>query len=408
MTFSPGHARLLIIMGAFLMLVTVHRSGGSVMANALIGAGRSPSEVATIISAMFLASALFQLPTGMLFDRYGPRRTLFCLGLVAVVGIGLFATANSVLALSIGRVLIGIGHGGTVAGIYMLALTWVAPQRVATTTGSLIALAGGLGSALATTPLVLSLDAFGHRDTFVVVAILSLAVTLAIGLFVRDAPPGDAPVRGEGESFVESLRGLWQVATDTKLWPIFAMGSCFSLPFNALGGLWAGPYLSDVHRMSDEQASVGVLAMVVCFHLGNLLYGPVERATRTRKWTVAAGVLAMIVFLSVLASWSGFSSLAAITLLALVCLCAPFYPVLAAHCRGFVPLGRAGRAIACVNLVGLGIVFLFQTLSGWLIEFTASAQGEPTLLGYRLVFASIALMLVLGVLGYLRARDVPP
>jgi predicted MFS family arabinose efflux permease len=186
------------------------------------------------------------------------------------------------------------------------------------------------------------------------------------------------------------------------------MGTCFSLPFNAIGGLWAGPYLLDVQALDKESVSFALLAMVAAFHLGNLLYGPVERRLASRKRTIAGGVLVMIALLGLLAAAPRPPVAPVVVLLVLFCLCTPFYPVLAAHCRGFVPLGRAGRAIACVNLMGLGTVFLVQQLTGWLVELTAAADGTTTLLGYRIVFVTVAVVLALGLWGYSRAQDVPP
>jgi hypothetical protein len=256
---------------------------------------------------------------------------------------------------------------------------------------------------------VFALQGLGHPATFLLVAAATLAVTLAIGLFLRDAPPGVEPAAtGRGETFAQSLRGLWAVASDRKLWPVFAMGTCFSVPFNAIGGLWAGPYLLDVQGFSKEQASVAVLGMVAAFHLGNLVYGPAERALKTRKWTIVGGVSSMIVLLLVLALWPGFGRAPTVALLIVFCLLTPFYPVLAAHCRGFVPLARAGRAIACVNLMGLTTVFLVQKLTGAIVEITAAPDGTTTALGYRLAFATVAAVLAVGVGAYLRVKDVPP
>jgi predicted MFS family arabinose efflux permease len=404
-----GLRQLLLLMGLFMMLVQVHRSCGAVIANEMASRGLSASEIASVVSAMFLAAALFQLPTGLMFDRYGARVTLGSLGMVSVAGIFVFAFSDSVLGLGAGRFLIGLGHGGTIAGIYLLSLTWVAPSRVATVTGGIIAIAGGIGGLLATAPLVFALQAQGHRITFMAVGIATALVTLAVARFVRDVPEGVEPAAtGSGESFAQSLRGLWEVAMERKLWPVYAMGSCFAVPFNAIGGLWSGPYLLDVHGLSKEQASFAVLGMVAAFHLGNLVYGPVERLLRTRKWTIVGGVSFIITSLTLLACLPGIAVHAGIAAMVLICLCAPFYPVLAAHCRGFVPLGRAGRAIACVNLVGLATVFLVQKLTGALVELTASADGRGTATGYQLVFVTLAVVLGLGVSGYLKARDVPP
>ena len=392
-------ARLLLLVGLFMMTVQMHRSLGAVLANALTDRGYAPADIATVVSSLFLASAVFQLPTGLLYDRYGARWTMFGLGLLASSGIVVFALADSVVGLSLGRFMVGAGHGGAIAGIYMLALNWVAADRVSTLTGGVVAVAGGLGGVLATAPLVFALERAGHQVTFMVVFAVTLLVTLAIGLFVRDAPAGKPSGRPETpETLVQSLRGLKEVALQRELWPLYAVGACYAMPFNAIGGLWSGPYLREVHGLSNEQAGLLLMAMVAAFHLGNLGYGPLERRFKARKPTVSAGLAAMIGTLVLLALFPAMSLPVAAVLLVLFCLCSPYYPVLAAHVREFVPIARAGRAIACVNLVGLGSVFAMQKISGLVVD----AGGAHA---YPVVFALVALALLVALVLYQRANE---
>ena len=74
----------------------------------------------------------------------------------------------------------------------------------------------------------------------------------------------------------------------------------------------------------------------------------------------------------------------------------PLFVVLASHVRSFVPARRAGRAITCINLVGLTGVFLMQSGTGALIDLVERAGGAPET-AFRLVFLSvIAILLVSG------------
>ena len=406
---TPGLLRvLLLISGLFMMLVQIHRSCGAVIANELAAHGYTPSQIASVVGMLFFAAALCQLPTGILFDRYGACRTMAGLGVLGIAGIVLFALADSVVGLSVGRFLIGIGQGGTIAGIYLLVLNWVPAERVATTTGAVVAISGGIGGVLATVPLVLLLEATGHQHAFLMIAAVTTLVTIALGVFVRDTPR-DKQTRAStaGETFAQSVRGLWAVLTDRKLWPVFAMGSCFAMPFHTVGGLWAGPYLVDVYAMEVEQMGFAVLAMVAAFHLGTLLYGPMERLVGSQKRTIVGGVLIMITLLVVLAIRPQIGLAPSIVLLVLFCLCTPYFPVLAAHCRSFVPLSRAGRAIACVNLTGIGTVFIMQKFTGWIVELNATSAGNASIIGYQVTFLSVAVLLALAVTAYLQVRDVP-
>lgn len=402
-----GLFRIMLLMGLYLVVVQVNRSGGAVMASELmVTRGYRPAEVGAIIGSMFLASAVVQLPAGVLYDRYGPRRMLATLNVIAVVGLVLFAYAYTVPSLTIGRTLIGIGHGTVIAGIYLLAFAWVPADRVSTVTGTVIGMAGGIGALLSTAPLAVALRELGFQMTFTVLALLTLAFSAAILLNVRDAPEGgkERPARAP-EGLMQSLLGLWQVASDRNVMPIFAMSTCFTAPFLTIGGLWAGPYLRDVHGMSPNQSSYALFGMMLALYLGYMSYGPLDRVFNTRKWVVLSGVAAMLLCLLPLVVISGMPSGLAIALLMAFAFCSPFYVTLAAHCRGFVPMERAGRAIACINLMGLVSVFVLQAIAGVLVE-SAADRGDVAG-GYRLVFALVAGVLVVAGSVYARVRDVP-
>lgn len=95
-----------------------------------------------------------------------------------------------------------------------------------------------------------------------------------------------------------------------------------------------------------------------------------------------------------------------VALLAVFSFATPIFVTLAAHCRSFVPEYRAGRAIAVINLVGVGFIFLLQGVTGWMIESFA-VDGTPTVFGYRLVFGTVALTLVLTGAVYVFSKDAP-
>ena len=68
-----------------------------------------PTSLGVLSSAWFWAFAAAQLPIGVALDRWGPRRTVSILFLVAGLGCGVFAMAGSLGAAALGQILIGIG-----------------------------------------------------------------------------------------------------------------------------------------------------------------------------------------------------------------------------------------------------------------------------------------------------------
>jgi predicted MFS family arabinose efflux permease len=400
--------RMLWLLGLFFVLVQVNRSGGAVLATYLADRrGLSPADIGAVMGAMFLASALAQLPTGILFDWIGPRRTLAWLGMVAVAGLAVFALAGEHWGMMAGRFAIGIGHGGVITAVYLVAMAWAPPARTAQATAAVIGIAGGIGGVLATIPLAFALDRFGLQASFLALAVGTGVLTLVLGATLRDRPPDapDAPPQPR-ETLGETVAGLMRVVRMRELRRIFAMGLCFTAPFMTIGGLWAGPYFIDVHHVGRETAALLVLGLVVALHVGTFAYGPLERRTGSRRNLILAGVAVEIAALAVLAAWPAAPLALSYPLLFVFGCAAPFFVVLAAHVRSFVPARRAGRAITCINLVGLTGVFVMQSGTGALIHMVERGGGAPET-GYRLVFLAVIAILAASGLIYSRQPERP-
>jgi sugar phosphate permease len=184
------------------------------------------------------------------------------------------------------------------------------------------------------------------------------------------------------------------------------MGLCFSAPFMTIGGLWAGPYLITMQSLDTKTASLFLLSLVVALHLGTCCYGLLDRLARSRKRLILTGVWLEIAALGVLVTWPDAPLAIAGASLFFFGLAAPFFLVLAAHARSFVPARRAGRAITCITLVGLTGVFVMQLGTGALIDLVARGGGTPAT-GYRLVFLSVIAILLVSALIYRRQPEAP-
>jgi predicted MFS family arabinose efflux permease len=390
-----------------LLFVQINRIGGAVLATALGDIhGLAPATIGLVTGAMFLASAIIQLPVGLMLDRFGPRRMVTSLSVFAIAGMVLFAVAPDALGLTAARVLIGFGHGASITGIYLLVVAWAPPERVASVAATVIAVAGGLGGLLSTAPLAFFLERFGFTETFLALAGISSLIAVLIWNFVCDRPAMVVAARPR-ETLGEALRGLLEVMLDRNLRPIFVMALGFSAPFTTVGGLWAGPYLLDVHGLDSSGAGMILLIMVMCLNAGTFAYGPLNQIFHSPKRLVLGGVLVMTLALVVLAVLPNPGLYSVVTLLAVFSFATPIFVTLAAHCRSFVPEYRAGRAIAVINLIGVGFIFLLQGVTGWIIESLA-VDGMPTEFGYRLVFGTVALTLVITGGFYAFSKDAPP
>ena len=149
--------------------------------------GLSQIEMGRIFSAFLLGYALFQIPSGMIADRFGARRVLswivwlwFIITVLQTFtgwGIFQFTTATALIVFMIFRFLTGIAASPTYPGSAQGVSRWVMPQFQGRANGIVIA-SIGLGSALAP-PLVSNIMVtLGWRAALIASAIPALAIAM--------------------------------------------------------------------------------------------------------------------------------------------------------------------------------------------------------------------------------------
>ena len=391
---ASGLYRIMLLMGLYLVVCRLIRSGGAVMASELMSSrGYRPTEVGAIMGSMFLASAVVQLPAGGSLRPARPAGNAERHDLIAVIGLILFAFAASVPGLTLGRSLIGLGHGTVIAGIYLLAVAWVPVDRVATVTGHGHRHGRGLGALLSTTPLALTLGQFGFTPTFAILAILTLAFSAAIFLMVRDHP--DARDRRHPrtvESIRQSLRGLWEVASDRNLAAHLYYGQLFYRALShhrrALGRPLSARRVRP-RQYPVELRAVGYDARAISWLHGIRSHGPYlqfPQVGRTRRRCRDAVVSAAAGARAGITIDRGRTSAGRVRVLL----------ALLRHSRRPLPRFRTGESgRPCHRLYqpdGPGQCILLQAVAGVLVEGVTGTGAEATANGYRSVFAMVAVV----------------
>ena len=340
----------------------------------------------------------------MLLDRFGPRRTMSGLFVIAAAGSAVFATAEGVAGLAIGRALIGIGCAAGLMGMLVAIARWYPPERFARLS-AMVYVVGGAGVLFATTPLAAAADTIGWRGAFWGTAAVTLGFAAMLFAMVRDAPPGQE-VESTRETFGEMLGGVRAVCANRQLWHVCAIQFVNYGSIIAIVGLWAGPYLNDVHGLQGVLRGNVLFAINLVMLAGVLGYGVVERKLRSRKRAIAAGSVASAAILLVLALWPGIGPWPAAGLLIAFAVTSAHIMLNHAHARAVLPDHLVGRGLTLQNVAVFFGVAAMQSATGFIIgSFTVVGEAAPGI-AYRSVFGFLALMIVISLLLYLPARDV--
>jgi predicted MFS family arabinose efflux permease len=367
-----------------------------------------PEALGALTGAFFLGFSAMQIPCGFFFDRYGPRRTITAMLLLAVAGATIFTLAPSWPALLTGRALMGAGFGVMLIGSMVVISRWFPPDRFSTLSSMVLSI-GLIGNLLATTPLAWATAVIGWRDVFGLVVVFSALATVAVWLVVRDAPPGHPFLQRAPETPAEMLRGLIEVLRNPQLPFILALNFCNYACTFTVQGLWGGPFLREVHGLSVIDSGNVLLAAVVVYQIGMLVFGPLDRVLNTRKWIAFAGTSLIALVLGLLALLSQPPAWVAIAAIVGIGFLSASSTMVMTHGRGIFPDHLIGRGMATMNtsvMLGVGCM---QSLSGVILgAFAVAPDGARTELAYRSLFGFMCVVLVIALTIYSRAADVRP
>ncbi|MDP2330854.1 MAG: MFS transporter [Reyranella sp.] len=395
---------LLLLLIAVTCLSQFYRVSNSVIAPELArDLDLSARQLGWAGSAFFFALFAVQIPVGMWFDRFGARRTVAALSLLAMAGSLWIATASDAADLIAGRAVVGVGCAASFMSVVFLCSRWFPPARLATALSWVFA-ASNVGTLAAATPLAWIAATVGWRHGFLGFAAVTLLVAVGFYAVVRDRPPefyqaarGAEP---DKETPAEILRGLWQVWRTPGLGPVLSMHFFTYATMLTVLGVWGGPYLYDVHKLDGMARGNVLLAMGAAQILGILAYGPMDRVLRSRKTVVFGGAVISMVLLAVMALLAEPPLWLAVVLLVAFCFFCAYSTVIVAQGRALFPDRLAGRGVTTVNMAQcLGLAVL-PAGTGYIVE--AFGAGDTA---YRWVFGTLAAGLALGSIAYARARD---
>ena len=349
-----------------------------------------PGDLGLLTSSYFLTFAIFQLPLGILLDRYGPRRVNAGLLMLAGIGAALFGLSQSLPGLIVARALIGLGVSGCLMSSIKVFTLWFPLNRLATLNGWLLS-CGGLGALSASKPAEELLRITDWHSVFLLLAGLTFAAAGAIFLIVPEREAQSAP-----QTLVASLRSLPAILRNANFWKLGSLVIAGQGVFMSLQSLWIAPWLKDVVGLARAEVGTHLLMAALGMIVGASLWGGVadwlsRRGVDTVK-VVLAGVGANLVVLGLLALGVKSGTLALLFALTLFGQVQPLvYSILSKE----FPLELAGRVVSTLNFLVFLSAFAVQWGTGLIINLWPVEAGRYAQAGYATAFgACFALMLV--------------
>jgi predicted MFS family arabinose efflux permease len=387
-------AVFLPLAGGYLVSYVFRTINGPLSAELIQQFSLNSTALGLLTSIYFLAFTLSAIPIGMALDVFGPRRVQACLMTVATLGAVGSALAPNALFLMIGRALIGIGVAGALmAGLKANAL-WVSPRYLPFANGGIV-MFGGFGAIIATLPIgVLDAD-LGWRNTFLILAAVSLTVAIAVFVFLPKQSRRRAAVRHRGG-------GLIEVVVDRRFLRIAPLSASVIGSAFAIQGLWAARWLVDVDGFDPATVLDVLLAMGVGLTVGSLLIGGAT------SWVCRFGIAETKIFAILCASfvaaqlallmnarlpaallWGVLGAIGGMSVLS--------YSIL----DSIFPSQMVGRTNSVLNVLHLASAWIIQAVMGFIIdEWPVDVAGHYPVIAYQAAFALPVALQVLGLIWF--------
>ena len=346
----------------------------------------------------FLGFAATQLPLGSWLDRFGPKRVILCLLLVAVLGCTAFATATSFGGLLLARILSGVGLSACLMAPLTGYRRWFA-TGTQMRANSWMLMTGAFGMVASTLPVQWLMPLTGWRALFWGLAVL---LVLSMVLIVTQIPAwshkAETTLSNQG---VSADRGGY-----AEVWRNRYFQSMAPMAFFVYGGLvamqtlWVTPWLIRVAGQTPLQAAGGLfwinVAMLITFLRWGWANPWLARQGFTADRLIAYGLpFSFVILATIVVAGSEMTTWTAAAW-AMYCVGSSFISLAQpAVALAFVP-ALAGRALSSFNLLIFAGVFAVQWGVGLAID-GFKALGASEVQGFQL---SIGIYLLCCVMSY--------
>jgi len=329
----------------------------------------SHGAMGILISVYFFVYGVMQVPSGILSDRLGARKTILVFTMLTMVGIFLFWTSTSYNMLFVAQFIVGIGCSTFYINAVKLVSTWFPANQKATAIGVLSA-SSGLGNTVSYLGFPIAVASLGGWRTLYLWMSLILVANWVMNIFLlkdNDSLLVNAPSREKPAI----LKSIIVTIKDRRLWPFllgYVMSSMAWVFMN-----WITQFLIDTRGFTYLQvgqiASAGTIAGIP----GCILVAAISDRLRKRKTTlIGFSILFTVLLVAIVNLPSSMGVLVFSGLNFLLNFAASYWVLYFSMIPETLPPNKAAVGLGIVNGIGTIGFSLITPIYGGLVDLTGA------------------------------------
>ena len=322
-----------------------------------------------LISSYFVVYSIMQIPSGILSNRLGPRRTIIYFTIVTIGGNVLFYFSKNYATLIIAQLILGFGTSVFYINAIQIVSNWFSFQKKASAIGVMTA-TSGLASFFAYIGFPLSSIYLGGWRLLYLSGILILAGSFVVNYAVLKDRPPDAPVEAQTKK-APLWASLKEAITNRGFHPLLVV--YFFNSFNFVFISWLPQFMIDSKGLDYLSAGLVSSFANIMGIAGNILLGIIsDRFKQRRKPMVIFSLLAILIFILFI-NLPRTTPLPVFVLLSGTLGFFSSYGVLVVSMISeSLPSEKVGVSLGIANAMGCLAVTLMTTVYGSLVDLTGS------------------------------------
>ena len=354
----------------------------------------SAANLGLLAGGYFLGFSLMQIPTGMLLDRFGPKKVIGYLLIIALIGTISFAFAKSFAGLLISRIFIGVGVAACLMGPLTGYRVWF-EEKYQQRANSWMLMVANFGFVASTLPVQILLPIIGWRSIFLIIASLILISIILISILI---PSWETKRDEDQNNNLQNLSYIWKNKFFISLVPLafFNYGGV-----QAIQTLWAGPWMLNVTGYDAIQSATGLFWINVTMLFSFLIWGyflpklSSQGIDSMKIVKFSLPVSYLILFLIIIMGDKAGATMFTLYILSSIVISLT-QPAIALN----FPTKLAGKSLTSFNVFLFSGTFFVQWIIGLIIDFSRNL-GATITMSYQISFSIFLFLCILSYLFFL-------
>ncbi len=354
----------------------------------------SAANLGLLAGGYFLGFSLMQIPTGMLLDRFGPKKVIGYLLIIALIGTISFAFAKSFAGLLISRIFIGVGVAACLMGPLTGYRVWF-EEKYQQRANSWMLMVANFGFVASTLPVQILLPIIGWRSIFLIIASLILISIILISILI---PSWETKRDEDQKNNLQNLSYIWKNKFFISLAPLafFNYGGV-----QAIQTLWAGPWMLNVTGYDAIQSATGLFWINVTMLFSFLIWGyflpklSSKGIDSMKIVTFTLPISYIILFLIIIMGDKAGATMFTLYILSSIVISLT-QPAIALN----FPTKLAGKSLTSFNVFLFSGTFFVQWIIGLIIDFSRNL-GATITMSYQISFSIFLFLCILSYLFFL-------